>query len=366
MITSFTHFYESNLNEWDGGGANDNWATAENWTNNVAPVPGQTLVFAGSTRLEPDNDFASGTSFNGIKFKSGAGNFDLRLYGALNLGGGGAAFNNDTSSGLMTIQAVTQEEITFTAAPTFYTKTGASSELRNIAIVGGSFDLTFDGGGDMAFDGVDMLVSGTGNIIKNGSGTLVTWGTGGVAYTGNVVVNAGVLRTRIGIGSVSDEGIEGGDILVNSGATLSGGGYHGGSITIKSGATVSPGNGATSPETIFSDRGPIPAGSAPGLFILESGSTVSIPLDGGSLSGMIAADGSTFTFTGANLTIPSVANAVTTDYWRITNAQFPTTGTFVDKAEAAEWVVDGRTLRINYNVYAGPGGYYTTITDVTP
>ena len=349
MITMFPYLLPSEV-EWDGGGADDNWTTAENWTTDTAPVAGDSLVFAGSTRLEPDNDFASGTSFNGIKFKSGAGNFDLRLYGALNLGGGGAAFNNDTSSGLTKIQAVTQEEITFTAAPTFYTKTGASSEFRNIAIVGGSFDLTFDGGGDMVFEGVDMLVSGTGNIIKNGSGTLVTFGTNSAAYTGNVVVNAGVLRTRTGIGAWEEEG---GDILVNSGATLSGEGYHGGSITIKSGATVSPGSGATSPGTIFSDP--------EGLFILESGSTVSIPLDGNSLSGMIEAYGSTFTFTGVNLTIPSVTSPGAAATWLITNAHSPTTGTFVDKAEAAEWVVDGRTLRINYNV-----GTHTVITDVTP
>jgi len=360
MITMFPYLLPSEV-EWDGGGADDNWTTAENWTTDTAPVAGDSLVFAGSTRLEPDNDFASGTSFNGIKFKSGAGNFDLRLYGALNLGGGGAAFNNDTSSGLMKIQAGNLWplvfRITFTAAPTFYTKTGASSEFRNIALTGGSFDLTFDGGGDMAFEGAGMLVSGTGNIIKNGSGTVVTTGTGSAAYTGNVVVNAGVLRTRTGIGAFGEEG---GDILVNSGATLSGEGYHAGSITIKSGATVSPGNGATSPGTIFSDPGP-PARA----FILESGSTVSIPLDGNSLSGTIAAYGSTFTFTGVNLTIPSVANAVTTDSWLITNAYTPTTGTFVDKAEAAEWVVDGRTLRINYNVYLQGTGYHTKITDVT-
>ena len=364
MITSFSNFYESNLHEWDGGGADDNWATAENWTNNVAPVPGQTLVFAGSTRLEPDNDFASGTSFNGIKFKSGAGNFDLRLYGALNLGGGGAAFNNDTSSGLMTVTKPVDEEgeITFTAAPTFYTKTGASSEIYDVAIVGGSFDMTFDGGGDMAFEGQDMYVSGTGNIIKNGSGRFSTNGMSNIDFTGDVVVNAGVLETGAGIGAAEAE--ERNDILVNSGATLSGAGYHNGDITIKSGATVSPGFGATSPGTLFSDPG--------GLFILESGSTVSIPLDGNSLSGMIEAYGSTFTFTGVNLTIPSVATPpppptqppfppVTTDSWLITNAHSPTTGTFVDKAEAAEWVVDGRTLRINYNVVT-----HTVITDVTP
>lgn len=60
---------------WDGGGGNDNWTTAANWDNDVAPLAGTDLVFAGSTRLTPNNDFPAETSFASITFNSGAGPF---------------------------------------------------------------------------------------------------------------------------------------------------------------------------------------------------------------------------------------------------------------------------------------------------
>lgn len=55
---------------WDGGGANDNWTTAENWVGDVAPTAGDDLVFAGGTQTSTDNDFSTGTSFNSVTFAS--------------------------------------------------------------------------------------------------------------------------------------------------------------------------------------------------------------------------------------------------------------------------------------------------------
>jgi len=62
---------------WDGGGTNDAWTNSANWTNNVPPDPGATLHFAGSTRLTPSNNFASGTTFSSIYIDSGANSFNL-------------------------------------------------------------------------------------------------------------------------------------------------------------------------------------------------------------------------------------------------------------------------------------------------
>jgi hypothetical protein len=56
---------------WDGGGANANWTTADNWIGDVAPSAGDDLVFAGSTQTSTQNDFAAGTSFNSITLSSG-------------------------------------------------------------------------------------------------------------------------------------------------------------------------------------------------------------------------------------------------------------------------------------------------------
>lgn len=61
---------------WDGGGANNNWSTLANWDGAV-PVAGDDLVFAGATRLTPNNDIAADTSFNSITFAAGASSFTL-------------------------------------------------------------------------------------------------------------------------------------------------------------------------------------------------------------------------------------------------------------------------------------------------
>lgn len=54
---------------WDGGGADDNLMTDANWEGDVAPVSGDTLVFKGSVRTQPYNDFDPNTTiFKGIVF----------------------------------------------------------------------------------------------------------------------------------------------------------------------------------------------------------------------------------------------------------------------------------------------------------
>ncbi len=56
---------------WDGGGTDNNMTTAANWSDDVAPVAGSVLVFAGSTRTTPVNNFTAGTVFDSITFANG-------------------------------------------------------------------------------------------------------------------------------------------------------------------------------------------------------------------------------------------------------------------------------------------------------
>src|SRR5438132_7224087 len=52
---------------WDGGGADNHWTTAANWTGDVAPQPGDYLVFpSGAAQLANVNDFAAGTAFHSL------------------------------------------------------------------------------------------------------------------------------------------------------------------------------------------------------------------------------------------------------------------------------------------------------------
>ena len=58
---------------WDGGGANNLWKTKENWVGDVAPLPGDNLVFpAGAARMVNFNDYPSGIVFASITV-SGSG-----------------------------------------------------------------------------------------------------------------------------------------------------------------------------------------------------------------------------------------------------------------------------------------------------
>src|SRR6476620_6240997 len=60
---------------WDGD-TNGLWATATNWSTNIAPTPGRDdLHFAGTVNTATTNDFASSSQFNGITFDTGAGAF---------------------------------------------------------------------------------------------------------------------------------------------------------------------------------------------------------------------------------------------------------------------------------------------------
>src|SRR5262245_36581205 len=57
---------------WDGGGADILWSTAENWVGDVAPQPGEALVFPpGASQLENFNSFPNGTPFQSITVESG-------------------------------------------------------------------------------------------------------------------------------------------------------------------------------------------------------------------------------------------------------------------------------------------------------
>src|SRR6266496_2181163 len=58
---------------WTGGGApNNSWTTAANWVGNMAPSPGDDLVFpAGPTQLSAANNFPAGTAFHSITFSGG-------------------------------------------------------------------------------------------------------------------------------------------------------------------------------------------------------------------------------------------------------------------------------------------------------
>ncbi len=141
---------------WDGGGADNNWMTAANWSNDTAPVAGDSLVFSGTTRTATQNDYTAGMSFASIEFADD--NFSL-AGNAITLTSG---ITVDTGATGSTISLDT----TLSGSNTF--SVAASTSLTDSGVL-----------------------SGTGSLTKSGSGTLVLTGTN--TYSGTTTVSAGAL-----------------------------------------------------------------------------------------------------------------------------------------------------------------------------
>jgi len=60
------------VREWDGDEPMDNkWTTVDNWVGNVAPDPGDDLLFvSGARHPQNENDFAPDTTFNSIELRA--------------------------------------------------------------------------------------------------------------------------------------------------------------------------------------------------------------------------------------------------------------------------------------------------------
>ncbi|MDR2849076.1 MAG: hypothetical protein LBW77_00795, partial [Verrucomicrobiota bacterium] len=59
---------------WDGGGGDNNWQSAANWNpDGTPPADGSAaLVFQGSVRTAPSNNYPQDTAFNGLSFPNAA------------------------------------------------------------------------------------------------------------------------------------------------------------------------------------------------------------------------------------------------------------------------------------------------------
>lgn len=178
---------------WTGGGANNNWTTAANWSTG-APVAGDDLIFqpnasVDATSLNNTNNYATDTVFGSITFMAGATNYFLN--------GNRIIFNNSTapvisgqSGGANTVNLNVQ----LNANATFeHTAAGAPLQVNGAINLNG-YNLTnnvANAAGRMEMGGV---ISGSGTVTKDGSGTLLYWGPGSNTYTNLTIIKAGTLE----------------------------------------------------------------------------------------------------------------------------------------------------------------------------
>jgi autotransporter-associated beta strand protein len=187
---------------WDGGGANNNLNTANNWGYaggyNETPKEYDTLLFAGTTRLTPNNDFTANNEYTAVNFSNNAGAFVLGG-NALNLGGG---ITND-SAATQTINL----NLDFTYGADHY----STNRCFNVTSPNGSLVIN----GRMA--GVTSSYGRIYSVTKLGSGLLTFAGIN--TFPAVLNLNGGLLRfstldTNLpgSVGSVANFNFNGGGL----------------------------------------------------------------------------------------------------------------------------------------------------------
>ncbi|HEX9048546.1 MAG TPA: autotransporter-associated beta strand repeat-containing protein [Verrucomicrobiae bacterium] len=194
---------------WTGGGDGVTMSSAANW-GGAAPVAGDSLFFAGTTGLSPNNDFAANTAFAGITFNSGAGAFTLSgnainlLADITNNSGTAQSINlgigmNGTNRNFVAISDLTNATITGSSATPAIIKWGAG-----ILTLTGSSDNAY--GSTVVNQGTVVLAKASsgsvhalgGGCTINTNGILVVSGTGGdqIFDRTRVTINAGIFRVQ--------------------------------------------------------------------------------------------------------------------------------------------------------------------------
>ncbi len=168
---------------WDGGGANDAWATSADWSNDLAPgLVGDSLVFGGTTRTAPEIE--ADYSVAGLTFNATAASFTLGGSGHLTLAGSGGVVNNSTSPQTLNPSLTLAQNQTINAA------------VGDIVIAG-----AVDGGSGAA-------------LTKTGSHTLTL--ASGNYYSGGTIISAGTVV----MGNSAALGSNSGSVTLSAAGTL--------------------------------------------------------------------------------------------------------------------------------------------------
>jgi autotransporter-associated beta strand protein len=192
---------------WSGGGGDNNWGTAANW-GGTFPVPGDSIVFAGSTRTTNFNNLTTlnltGISFNNSGFLFG---------GSVITNSGGIYDNsgNNTNNLLMCLSG--SQGITNAVPATVLQLGGVQTNMATGNV------LTFGGPGNIYVNGV---VNGRASVNVNGDGAgngFVRFAAANV-FAGPLAVNSGTLQLANGAAIPSGNG--NGDVTNNATIDLNG------------------------------------------------------------------------------------------------------------------------------------------------
>lgn len=240
---------------WNGGGADNNFSSSLNWTNQTAPgLVGDSLEFAGNTRLSPNLD--NNYTLTGILFDKTAGSFNIGTANSstLTLTNGSGVVNNSANVQTLSIP------ITLGASETFNT---ASNDIVVSGVVG---------------DG-----SSPGGLTKTGKHVLTL--SGADTYTGSTTVNGGLVNIAGSAGA-----------LVSASSTFVGSTAGNSTLNVAGSASLSAyylllGNVSNAVGAVYQTGGSVNASAASGFDNLSVGNVAGA-------YGYFGANGGTFTVDG--------------------------------------------------------------------
>ncbi len=199
---------------WDGGAGTAFWADAANWMGDIAPQPGDSILFpAGAAGVSStENNLPAGFVLNQIQ---AAGNF-LVTGNALNLLGGLESSSASTVNWLVPLNFM---------ADGFIRTLPSTPEGRGMTMQGdvsvGPFTITLEGARNTPTSFAPLTsftrFFGTGSIVSRGAVTLRNASTATGVITGGIVVETGRLSVERPVGNRT---VASGPVEVKTGAIL--------------------------------------------------------------------------------------------------------------------------------------------------
>jgi autotransporter-associated beta strand protein len=235
----------------------------------ISGSSGVGLIFngTGNTTLSGANTYTGTTTING---------------GTLSLNSTNALQNSTLDTGASGSQAVN-----FIVAGTNTYNLGGLAGSDNLSLGANTISV---GSNNQTTTYSGVISSSTGGLAKTGSGSLIL--TGANTYAGGTTVSEGTLRVN---------GTHASAITVSSGATLGGNGTVSGLVTLNSGANLTPGNSVGNL-------------NLNGGLTLNSTSTLTMEIDGGSAFDTINVGSGSLTYAGTLSLVFGYTPAVNATY----------------------------------------------------
>lgn len=165
---------------WDGGGNNNNWSTADNWSLNSVPVSGAAITFDGTNRTSPNLN--QDWNIAGLIFDANAAAFTLGGSNGLTIGSGGITSNSPAAQTINNQITLSANQAWTANSGSITTTAYVNAASNNLALAGSGAISVFGQLGNVG----TLATSGSGNRSFGGQ---VSASTINLASTGSTTFN---------------------------------------------------------------------------------------------------------------------------------------------------------------------------------